>query len=175
MHTFPRSILRPRRLTRADFLPFGDVIDAGDTGRTPIAINGGTCLRHDSLALVETDPAGHAALSLFFAHEPVSLPLVIEVMERHPLGSQAFMPLNRCRFIVVVGPAEDPRPRPENLQAFISDGRQGVSYRRGTWHLPLTVLDTGHLLVVDRKGPGCNLGEHVFEPGTGPLLLPQDL
>lgn len=174
MQAHTRTILRPRRLTRAAFAPFGDVIDAADPGRAPIAINGGTTLRYDQLARVETDGEGYGAISLFQAHEPVSLPLVIEVMERHPLGSQAFVPLTRCRFVIVVAPAASRRPDPADMQAFVTDGRQGVSYRRGTWHLPLTVLDMAHLLVVDRKGPGCNLNEHVFAPGTGPLLLPHE-
>ncbi|HSD70292.1 MAG TPA: ureidoglycolate lyase, partial [Woeseiaceae bacterium] len=87
------------------------------------------------------------------------LPYRIEMVERHPLGSQAFIPLQRFVFIVVVGPAGESIAA-EDLRAFASNGRQGINYLRGVWHMPLIALEAGHdFLVIDRIGGGANLDQ----------------
>ena len=97
---------------------------------------------------------------LVFAGTPYDFPLRLAMVERHPLGSQGFVPLHDRPFLVVVAPA-GAEPGPEAVRAFLTDGRQGVSYYRGTWHhYQLTLDQPGDYLVIDRAGPGLNLDEH---------------
>jgi ureidoglycolate lyase len=144
--------LRP--LSREAFAAFGDVIGA-DGARTVIEINDGTAQRFHDLARIDTaSEGGHTVLSLFRA-QPRELPFEIVMLERHPLGSQAFVPLAGARYIVVV--AEHPEAEP---QAFLAGAGQGVNYRPGVWHHPLIALDqNGDFLVIDRGGPGANCDE----------------
>lgn len=141
-------------LTREGFAPWGEVIAPGEA-RQDYAVNEGTAVRFDALASVEALAGGHVVISIFRA-QPRALPFDVAMLERHPLGSQAFVPLHPgLRYIVVV--ADDPGGKP---QAFLASGGQGVNYRRGTWHHPLIALDAGgDFLVVDRAGEGANCDE----------------
>ncbi len=124
--------LHPQPLSAAAFAPFGDVIEARpacDPGAFPI--NGGMVTRHHDLAAVELE-GGRALINLFEA-KPYACPLEIAMLERHPLGSQAFISLSEQPFVIVVAPAGDELD-PASLRAFITNGRQGVNYRRGVWH-----------------------------------------
>ena len=122
-------------------------------------INDGTTVRFHDLAAVDVADAGGRPLVNVFRAEPMPLPLTVTVMEQHPLGSQAFIPLDRAPFLIVVAPA-GPRPRASDLRAFVSDGRQGVNYARGVWHHPVIAWRRPtDFLVVDRGGPGDNLVE----------------
>jgi ureidoglycolate lyase len=136
-------------LTGEAFAPFGQVIEC--EGHTDYSINGGTSRRFTDLAQLETDANGRLALSIFRA-QARQAPFVATCIERHPLGSQAFMPLNGQPFLIVV--AE--RPTPDSLHAFVSNGRQGINFRRGVWHHPLLALAAGDFLIADRLGPGRN-------------------
>ena len=171
------ATLAPRPLTRADFAPFGDVIQAEGAGAK---INDGTCVRFNDLARVETDPSGAAGLSVFRA-APRRLPLRIEMLERHPLGSQAFVPLDRREFIVVVASPESEsdsdsesgpgagaaRPDLRSLCAFRAAPGQGVNFHRGAWHHPLIALEAASdFLVADRVGPGENCEVFSFPAGA---------
>ena len=154
--------IRPQPLTAEAFAPFGDVIALRPSPDR--LINAGLCGRHHDLAALDFAD-GRAGISLFDA-EPRRLPLTLDLVERHPEGSQAFLPMHEHPFLVVVAPDEGGRPgRPV---AFVTDGRQGVNYRRGTWHGVLAPLERGRLFaVVDRIGAGANLEEWVFdEPYT---------
>lgn len=154
-------------LTRERFAPFGDVIET--EGREHFLINNGSTRRYHALATVETDDK--AILSLFAA-EALQMPLVIRMLERHPRGSQAFVPLLGHPFLIVVAPAGD-RPDPAQVRAFASNGRQGVNYHRGVWHHPvLCVEKRDEFLVVDRSGPGPNCDEHFFAEHEQWLLDP---
>lgn len=146
--------IRIEPLTRAAFAPFGIVIEPGAAARE-FAINEGTARRYDAVARVDTDAAGHVSLSLVRA-EPRALPFTIVLLERHPLGSQAFVPLDpSIRYLVVV--ATDPQSTP---RAFVATHGQGVQYHRGCWHHPLITLDrTSEFLIVDRGGAGDNCDE----------------
>ena len=147
------KILRAEPLTAAAFAPFGDVIEAGGAGAD---INDGTCVRFDDLARVETDANGAAGLSVFRA-APRALPLPVEMLERHPLGSQAFVPLSRRAFLVVVAEGSAERPDLETMRAFQTAPGQGVNFHRGVWHHPLIALEeVCDFLVADRVGPGEN-------------------
>jgi len=157
-------------LTAEAFAPFGQVIEA-DQARS-FLINAGRTRRFDALAIADCGAGGAAALSIFRG-TPWPVPVRIAMLERHPLGSQAFVPMQRHAWLVVV--AE--RPAPQACRAFLARGDQGIQIARGVWHHPLLALQPVHdFLVVDRKGPadnsGDNLEEHHFPAGDEVLLAP---
>lgn len=142
----------------AAFAPFGDLLEAA--GAPDRLINQGFCGRwHDRARLDFGD--GRAGISVFRA-EPRSLPLALDLVERHPLGSQAFLPMSLDPFLVVVAP--DAAGRPGSPLAFVTAPGQGINLHRGIWHGVLTPLHApGLFAVVDRIGDGANLEEHWFE------------
>ena len=151
-------------LTAEAFAPFGDVIQMA--GTTPRMINEGTCERFDDLAPVDVlANSGRPLISIFKA-APRPLPFEVRVLERHPLSSQAFYPLDGVPFLVVVAEDGDTdTPWSRRIRAFLAAGNQGVSYRRNTWHHALLAIgQTSHFLVVDRGGPGKNCDEVVVDP-----------
>ena len=152
-------ILTAKPLTRAAFAPFGDVIDTDWVNHFPI--NDGKCERYHDLAGVEAEgPEARVLISIFKA-TPYAFPLRLAMVERHPLGSQAFVPLSQAPFLVVVCP--DGPDGPATPQAFVTAPGQGVNYRRNTWHAVLTPIGVDQdFLVVDRGGGGDNLDEHFF-------------
>ena len=164
----PQYHLRVQPLTAEAFADFGEVIDSA--GHTPIPINNGMTERYHALARVDTGGSdGHALINLFHAL-PYALPLRLTEMERHPRGSQAFVPLQAQPFIVVVAPVGE-SVAPGDLRAFVTDGRQGVNYRRGVWHHSLIALHApARFLVVDRGGPGHNCDIVPIGDGSGVLL-----
>lgn len=147
-------------LTREAFAPFGDIIEAGET--PTMMINRGKCGRHHDLARLDFAGDGRAAISVFEC-QSYSLPLKLDMVERHPLGSQAFLPLSENPFLVIV--AADDNGRPRTPRAFMTQPGQGVNYRKGIWHGVLTPVAGGtqYFAVVDRVGDGENLEEHWFE------------
>jgi ureidoglycolate lyase len=145
-------------LTAETFAPFGQVIERSDHGS--YAINDGSSQRFSDLAQLEADPNGRLALSIFQAQAQTA-PFLLRKLERHPLGSQAFVPLHGQPFLIVVAMA---RPDPDSpnmaaLRGFLSNGQQGINFKRGTWHHPLIALQDGDFLVADRLGPGHNCEE----------------
>ena len=153
--------LMPEPLTVERFAPFGDVIST--TGAATEPMNEARFARYGELARVDVDAAGEVAIGIVQSRTATSLPYAFDRVERHPLGSQAFIPLTPFRFVVVVGPPGE-SVDPEQLRAFVTNGRQGVNYYRGTWHMPLIALEPGQqFLVVDRAAPGDNVEERVFE------------
>ena len=152
------SILSVEPLTKEAFAPFGQVLQA--QGADHFLINQGTTTRFHALAVVDPGADGRAILSIFRGTRRPD-PIVIEMLERHPLGTQAFMPLSAHDWLVVV--AE--RPRADALRCFLATGAQGVQYHTNIWHHPLLVLAPEQdFLVVDRQGPGDNLEEIQLEP-----------
>lgn len=161
------QILTARPLTKADFTPFGDVVET--EGREPIAINKGFALRFTDLCRIDADAAdGRSGLSIFDA-KPRSLPLRLDLMERHPLGSQAFVPLSSDPFVVVV--AKGDNWQISDLEAFVTNGRQGVNYARNVWHHPLLAMVPQRFVVVDRLGSGANLEVRPIEPAVAVAVL----
>jgi len=153
-----RVPIRLEPLTAEAFRPFGDVIEVA--GAPDKIINQGLCGRYHDRATFDFSD-GQAGLSLFKA-EPRSLPLKLEMVERHPEGSQAFIPMSEHPFIVVV--AEDHAGKPGRPKAFRTQIGQAVNYHRGTWHGVLAPLHApGLFAVVDRIGEGANLEEHWFD------------
>lgn len=153
-----RIVIEP--LTAEAFQPFGDVLTV--EGEPSYLINQGLCGRYHDLAhldFVGTD--ARAGISLFKA-EPRSLPYTLDMMERHPFGSQAFLPMTADPFLIIV--ADDAGARPARPRAFLSKPGQGVNYFRNTWHGVLTPLTgSGLFAVVDRIGSGGNLEEFWFD------------
>lgn len=142
-------------LTREAFAPFGDVIDA--RGADSFPINQGRTERFHALARVEVLGEKAEAILSLFRGQPLQ-PMSIVMMERHPLGSQAFVPVNNQPFYAVVAPAGEFDL--EAVRAFLVQGSQGVNYRAGTWHAPLLPLyPDSDYLVVDRRGDGDNCDE----------------
>jgi ureidoglycolate lyase len=141
-------------LSARAFAAFGDVIETAEHAAR--WINAGSCERFDDLARIDVAAHGGRPLISIFRALPRSLPFRIEQLERHPLSSQAFFPLDRRPFLVVVA-AGDGTPQATHVRAFLSSGSQGVNYRRNTWHHELLAIGArSEFLVIDRGGPGEN-------------------
>ncbi|MFV0244132.1 MAG: ureidoglycolate lyase [Qingshengfaniella sp.] len=146
-------------LTPATFAPFGDVIAA--SGAPDRMINQGLCGRFHDLARLDFGPGGRAGISLFEA-QPRSLPYRLEMVECHPEGSQAFLPMTQHPFLVIAAP--DDNGKPGRPRAFLTAPGQGINLLRGTWHGVLTPLHTpGLFAVIDRIADTPNLREHWFD------------
>ena len=157
------AVLAAQPLTRAAFAPFGDAIEAD--GAQHFEINNGSTTRFHDLARVDVAAEGGHTLVNIFRARPLPMPLTVAMMEKHPLGSQAFIPLEAAPFLVVVAPPGE-SVAPEDLRAFLTQGRQGVNYARGVWHHPVIALgQETDFLVIDRGGPGDNLAEFFFAEG----------
>ena len=163
--------LPPQPLTRDAFAPFGEVIEASDAAQH-FTINGGNTERYHDLAAIEPGADGKVIVSIFRG-QPRQLPFTVEMMERHPKGSQAFIPMPGRPYLVVVAPA-GAKPTVDNLRVFLARGDQGVNYATGVWHHPLLALDgICDFLVVDRSGPGHNCDEvQLAQHGLIPAALP---
>lgn len=158
------TILHTEPLTTAAFAPFGDVLEAA--GTPDRLINQGLCGRFHDRALLDFGGDGRAGISVFLA-EARSLPYRLDLLERHPEGSQAFLPMTQQPFLVIVAP--DAGGVPGTPRAFLTNGAQGINLHRGTWHGVLTPLAApGLFAVVDRIGTTANLEEH-------PLAAPYEV
>jgi len=150
-------IIRAEPLTREEFLPFGDVLQTEGIG--PELINSGNTQKFGKLAEVNIADSQPAQLSIYRSRA-IELPFRIQVMESHPLGSQAFYPLHQRPFPVVVAATEGV-PGPADIRVFLSNGRQGVNLHPGVWHhYQLTLEQDSEYIVVDRAGSGDNCREH---------------
>lgn len=146
-------------LTRAAFLPFGQVIETA--GATHYPINGGRAERFHDLARIELAGLHPRPLLSIFRGEPATLPYACPMLERHPLGSQAFYPLTVHPFLVIVAPDEGGTPG--TPKAFLTAPGQGINIAINTWHGVLTPLEAvSEFLILDRGGDGDNLEEHAF-------------
>lgn len=164
-------ILIPEPLTSEAFAPFGDVIEANAAAHS-FLINGGTTQRFHDLAEVTCGNDGvdgqdttqaRVGISIFRGQARV-FPLPVTMLERHPKGSQAFIPLQALPYLVVVAPnGENDGPDLDRLRLFYVNAKQGVNYRQGTWHHPLLALaEISDFLVVDRIAGGPNCDEFYF-------------
>ena len=159
-------IIQP--LTSEGFAPFGDVLEV--SSEPTMMINQGLCGRHHDLAQLDFMPSddgeqdnadARAGISLFDA-QPRSLPYQLDMMERHPLGSQAFLPMSMTSFLIITAPDADGQPGVP--VAFESKPGQGINFHRNIWHGVLTPLhEPGLFAVIDRIGAGNNLQEHWFK------------
>lgn len=142
------------------FAPFGQVLTTEGAHHYPI--NNGMTERFHDLANVEIGGENGRTLISIFRGQPYELPLTLKMVERHPLGSQAFMPLHDRPFLVIVAPDEGGRPGTPLV--FLTQPGVGINVGRNVWHGVLTPLEQeGDFLVVDRGGDGVNLEEFFFE------------
>ena len=150
-------IIKPKPITKENFKNFGDMVTTADI--KPIEINNGYAKRYDGIANVNTKTNnGEATISIFSALKR-SFPMKIDMMEKHPLGSQAFIPMKETIFLAFVGP-EGEEPDLNKVESFIIPKGIGVNYNAGIWHFPLIATEDMNFLVVDRKGEGDNLVLH---------------
>lgn len=153
-----KVIIEP--LTAEAFSPFGNVVEAA--GEPDYTINQGLCVRYHDRAKMDFGTGGRCGLSLFLG-EPLTLPIKLEMVECHPEGSQAFIPIHQNPFLVIVAPS-DANGLPGAPRAFLTSPGQCVNYYAGTWHGVLMPLHTpGLFAVVDRIGNTPNLKEHWFD------------
>lgn len=146
-------ILQPLPLTAERFAPFGDVIETSALSSS--GMNDARFERFDDLAdiNVDTGKGGHVAISIARSKTPTIFPHRLDVVERHPLGSQAFIPLTNFSFTIVVAPTGESVDI-DDLQAFVTNGRQGINYHRGTWHMPLISAEEGQRFLIVDRAPG---------------------
>lgn len=151
-------VITTEPLTAKAFAPYGDVLDA--VGAPDKIINQGKCGRYHDRALVDVAPdtGGRVGISVFHA-ELRDFPYTLDLIERHPEGSQTFVPMSADPFLVIVSDGPEATPR-----AFVTDGAQAINFHRGTWHGVLTPLTgNGLFAVIDRIGDTANLEEHWFD------------
>ena len=148
------KIIKPIPITKNNFSQFGDMISTNEI--KPIEINNGYAKRYDGIANLNTSKDnGETTISIFSALKR-NFPMKIDMMEKHPLGSQAFIPMKETTFLAFVAPNGD-KPDLNKIEAFIIPPGIGINYKPGTWHFPLISTEDMNFLVVDRKGPGDNL------------------
>jgi len=147
-------IIKPIPITKENFSKFGDMITTENI--KPLEINNGYAKRFDEIAKLDTSSEnGETTISIFSALKR-SFPMKIDMMEKHPLGSQAFIPMKETTFLTLVAP-EGEKPDLEKIESFIVPKGIGVNYKTGIWHFPLISTEDMDFLVVDRKGSGDNL------------------
>jgi len=148
------KIIKPIPVTKEKFSRFGDMISTSEI--KPIEINNGYAKRYDGIANLNTSKDnGETTISIFSALKR-NFPMKIDMMEKHPLGSQAFIPMKETTFLVFVAPNGE-RPDLNKIESFIIPPGIGINYNPGTWHFPLISTEDMNFLVVDRKGSGDNL------------------
>jgi len=151
--------ITPTQVNKENFAEFGDLIYT--EGVNPVNINAGYAKRFDNLANINTSKnSGKPIVSIFSALKR-NFPMEIDMMEKHPLGSQAFIPMKETTFLVFVAPAGN-SPNISKIKSFIIPPKMGINYKPGIWHFPLIALEDTNFLVIDRKGDGENLIIHKY-------------
>ena len=149
-----KKIIKPINVNRSNFANYGDLITVNNI--KPLDINSGYAKRFDDLADLNTSKDGGKTIVSIFSSLKRTFPMNINMMEKHPLGSQAFVPMKETTFLVFVAP-KGVKPNLNEIEAFIVPPGIGVNYNPGTWHFPLISTEDMNFLVVDRKGSGDNL------------------
>ena len=149
-----KIIINPKPITKENFAKYGDVITTKDI--KPLEINDGYAKRFDGIANLDTSIDGGETTICIFSALKRSFPMKIDMMEKHPLGSQAFIPMQETTFLVLVAP-KGGKPNIDEIESFIVPPHIGVNYNPGIWHFPLISTKDMNFLVVDRKGSGDNL------------------
>ena len=149
-----KIIIEPKPITKENFSKFGDMITTENI--KPIEINNGYAKRFDAIAKIDTsNNNGETTISIFSALKR-SFPMKVDMMEKHPLGTQAFIPMKETTFLTLVAP-EGKKLEMDKIESFVVPKGKGVNYKTGIWHFPLISTEDMDFLVVDRKGPGENL------------------
>ena len=154
------KIIKPIKISRSNFSAYGDLISTYDVNH--IDINAGYAKRFDNLANIDTSNDGGKTIVSIFSALKRTFPMKIDMMEKHPLGSQAFIPMKETTFLSFVAPAGE-SPEIIKIQSFIIPPKTGINYKPGIWHFPLISTENTKFLVIDRKGSDKNLIIHKFE------------
>mgnify|MGYP001230488979 FL=1 len=154
------KIIKPIKINRSNFATYGDLISTSDVN--PININAGYAKRFDNLANLNTSKDGGQTIVSIFSALKRTFPMTVDMMEKHPLGTQAFIPMKETIFLSFVAPLGN-SPDINKIQSFIIPPRTGINYKPGIWHFPLISTEDTNFLVIDRKGKGENLIIHKFE------------
>ena len=154
------KIIKPIKINKSNFATFGDLISTSDI--KPMDINAGYAKRFDNLTDLNTAKDGGKAIVSIFSSLKRTFPMTIDMMEKHPLGSQAFIPMKETTFLCFVAPPGE-IPDINKIQSFIIPPQNGINYKPGIWHFPLISTEDTNFLVIDRKGKGENLITHKFE------------
>ena len=155
-----KIIIKPKKITRKNFKRFGELISTKKI--RPININNGYAKRFNNLCKINTSSKkGNTIVSIFSAKKR-RFPMNIKMMEKHPLGSQAFIPMNETKFFVFVAP-KGKKPSINRIKSFLVPKQTGINYKPGIWHFPLISTKNMNFLVIDRKGIGNNLKIHNFK------------
>ena len=152
--------IKPIEITRKNFAAYGDLISSDNI--KPIDINAGYAKRFDNLANINTSRDGGKTIVSIFSTLKRTFPMKIDMMEKHPLGSQAFIPMKETNFIVLVAPPGD-KPEISKIESFVVSRGIGINYKPDIWHFPLISTENMNFLVMDRKGTGDNLIIYNFE------------
>ena len=152
--------ITPKNITKENFSKFGDMITTD--GINPIEINEGFAKRFDGIANLDTSKDNGETTICIFSALKRSFPMKIDMMEKHPLGSQAFIPMKETTFLAFVAPIGNV-PEINKIQSFIIPPKMGINYKPGIWHFPLISTEDTNFLVIDRKGIDENLIIHKFE------------
>jgi len=155
-----KIIIKPKKITRKNFKKFGDVISTKKI--KSININDGYAKRFNDLCRINTSSKKGSTIVSIFSAKKRKFPMNIKMMEKHSLGSQAFIPMEETTFLVFVAPKEK-KPNIKKLKSFIIPEQIGINYRPGIWHFPLISTKNMNFLVIDRKGKGNNLTIHNFK------------
>ena len=155
-----KIIIKPKKITRKNFQKFGDLISVKK--KKSININDGYAKRFDNLCRINTSSKKGKTIMSIFSAKKRKFPMNIKMMEKHPLGSQAFVPMNETTFLVFVAP-KGKRPNTKKIESFIVPKQTGINYKPGIWHFPLISSKNMNFLVIDRKGIGNNLVIHNFK------------
>ena len=155
-----KIIIKPKKITRKNFKKFGDVISTKKI--KSININDGYAKRFNDLCRINTSSKKGSTIVSIFSAKKRKFPMNIKMMEKHNLGSQAFMPMEETTFLVFVAP-KGKKPNIKKLKSFIIPEQIGINYRPGIWHFPLISTKNMNFLVIDRKGKGNNLTIHNFK------------
>ena len=154
------TIIKPIKITRTNFATYGDLISSDNID--PININAGYAKRYDNLVNIDTlKDEGKTIVSIFSAIKR-TFPMTIDMMEKHPLSSQAFIPMKETTFLSFVAPPGE-SPEINKIQSFIIPPKTGINYKPGIWHFPLISTEDTNFLVIDRKGAGENLIIYKFD------------
>ena len=155
-----KIIIKPKKITSKNFKKYGELISTKKI--EPININNGYAKRFNNLCKINTSlKKGNTIVSIFSAKKR-KFPMRIDMMEKHPLGSQAFIPMDETKFLVFVAP-KGKKPNIKKIESFIVPKQTGINYKPGTWHFPLISTKNMNFLVIDRKGKGNNLIIHKFK------------
>ena len=155
-----KIIIRQKKINHKNFKKFGDLISTRKT--KPIRIINGYANRYDNLCKINTSTKNGNTIVSIFSAKKRKFPMNIKMMEKHPLGSQAFIPMKESTFLVFVAPRGE-KPNVKKIESFIVPKQTGVNYKPGIWHFPLISKKKMNFLVVDRKGKGNNLVIHNFK------------